>query len=64
MPDIEHQLKKASKKRSYKQNALAQPFLKWAGGKRQLLPAIKKYEPAQHSEYYEPFIEAGQEQFC
>lgn len=37
----------------------AQPFLKWAGGKRQLLPAITAYLPAQYTEYYEPFIGAG-----
>ena len=37
----------------------AQPFLKWAGGKRQLLKAISKYIPADYTEYYEPFIGAG-----
>ncbi|HEY8344057.1 MAG TPA: DNA adenine methylase [Bacillota bacterium] len=36
-----------------------QPFLKWAGGKRQLLPAIKSYVPRQYSVYHEPFVGAG-----
>ncbi|WP_047153820.1 DNA adenine methylase [Aneurinibacillus tyrosinisolvens] len=38
---------------------LAQPFLKWAGGKRQLLPEITKYIPREINTYYEPFIGAG-----
>ena len=46
-------------RKPYKYNALAQPFLKWAGGKRQLLPAIAEYIPAKYTEYYEPFIGAG-----
>lgn len=36
-----------------------QPFLKWAGGKRQLLPEIRKYIPKYFTNYYEPFIGAG-----
>ncbi|WP_027416760.1 DNA adenine methylase [Aneurinibacillus terranovensis] len=40
-------------------NEWAQPFLKWAGGKRQLLPEIIKYIPANIDTYYEPFVGAG-----
>lgn len=36
-----------------------QPFLKWAGGKRQLLPEIRKYIPKKIHTYYEPFVGAG-----
>lgn len=48
-----------NKKRVYKYNVLAQPFLKWAGGKRQLLPVIKEYSPKKFTQYYEPFVGAG-----
>lgn len=37
----------------------AKPFLKWAGGKGQLLPEIKKYYPfdnGQITKYAEPFV--------
>ncbi|CAC11782.1 probable site-specific DNA-methyltransferase (adenine-specific) [Thermoplasma acidophilum] len=30
--------------------------MKWAGGKRQLLPILLKYSPAKFNTYYEPFI--------
>ncbi|HBQ99487.1 MULTISPECIES: DNA adenine methylase [unclassified Roseofilum] len=42
-----------------KYNLLVQPFLKWAGGKRQLMPVIKKYIPQKYTQYYEPFVGAG-----
>lgn len=40
-------------------NSTVQPFLKWAGGKRQLLTDIRKYVPSEFNTYYEPFIGAG-----
>ena len=44
-----------------KSNPLVRPFLKWAGGKKQLLPEIGKYVPKLTSKqtYYEPFIGGG-----
>lgn len=47
--------------RQLKRNELLQPFLKWAGGKRQLLPYIRKYLPqfTRATTYFEPFVGAG-----
>jgi DNA adenine methylase len=35
------------------------PILKWAGGKRQLLPALRRYYPGTFSRYIEPFLGSG-----
>jgi DNA adenine methylase len=35
------------------------PLLKWAGGKRQLLPALARYYPAAFDRYIEPFLGSG-----
>ena len=42
-------------------NKLVAPFLKWVGGKRQLIPEIRKMLPEGilKRPYYEPFIGGG-----
>jgi DNA adenine methylase len=35
------------------------PILKWAGGKRQLLPALRRFYPSRFDRYVEPFLGSG-----
>ncbi len=35
------------------------PFVKWAGGKRQLLPELRRYVPQRFERYIEPFVGGG-----
>ncbi len=35
------------------------PFLKWVGGKRQLLPVLRRFYPNTHGAYFEPFLGSG-----
>lgn len=35
------------------------PFVKWAGGKRQIMDVLKKYIPKEYNTYYEPFLGGG-----
>jgi hypothetical protein len=37
----------------------ARPFLKWAGGKRQLLPQLRRFVPPQFAQYFEPCLGSG-----
>ena len=41
------------------QNQLHKPFLKWAGGKSQLLRAIQEIIPKDYNSYFEPFVGSG-----
>ena len=40
-------------------NSSVAPFVKWAGGKRQLIPQIRERMPEKYNDYYEPFIGGG-----
>ncbi len=35
------------------------PFVKWAGGKTQLLPVLNKHVPSSFNQYFEPFLGGG-----
>ena len=35
------------------------PFVKWAGGKRQIIDKLKQYIPDKYNTYYEPFVGGG-----
>lgn len=37
----------------------ARPFVKWAGGKRQILRELLKHVPSKHGRYFEPFVGGG-----
>jgi DNA adenine methylase len=39
--------------------AAPRPLLKWAGGKRQLLPAFRAFYPETFRDYFEPFLGSG-----
>lgn len=40
-------------------NSSIVPFVKWAGGKRQLLVQIRERMPEKYNKYYEPFVGGG-----
>ncbi len=39
--------------------SIPKPFLKWAGGKRQLLKVLAQNLPKEYNTYYEPFVGGG-----
>lgn len=48
-----------SKKEEIVQKKETHPFVKWAGGKTQLLTKIKELMPEKYNNYYEPFVGGG-----
>lgn len=40
-------------------SVIPKPFVKWAGGKRQLLSILKSMLPTRYGTYYEPFLGGG-----
>lgn len=40
-------------------NSSVAPFVKWAGGKRQLITQIRERMPEKYNDYYEPFVGGG-----
>ena len=40
-------------------NSSVTPFVKWAGGKRQLIPQIRERMPEKYNSYFEPFVGGG-----
>ena len=40
-------------------SVVPKPFVKWAGGKRQLLPVIASHIPSKFERYFEPFLGGG-----
>lgn len=46
-------------RRPVAEKRIDRPLLKWAGGKRQLLPAFRAFYPPVFGTYYEPFLGSG-----
>lgn len=48
-----------SESEQYKYNHICYPFVKWAGGKTQLLRTLNKHIPHAFNQYFEPFLGGG-----
>lgn len=40
-------------------NNTVKPFVKWLGGKRRVLPELRKFYPQEYNTYHEPFLGGG-----
>lgn len=54
-------LEQSQQSEKWIRNEFVQPFVKWVGGKRQLLSTIRKYRPKlrRNERYFEPFLGGG-----
>ena len=62
IPSNAEKPKDARKVKDMKTDGIVRPFLKWAGGKSQLINEIKQYYPFKHdiiTKYAEPFVGGG-----
>ena len=50
------QNKAAVRTKKIKNNRLVQPLLKWAGGKRWLVPLLRNCAPKKYNRFIEPFL--------
>jgi DNA adenine methylase len=57
-------MKSKYKTNNFSETPLCHPFVKWAGGKRQLLPQLCTFAPTEFDGYLEPFLGGGAMFFC
>ena len=59
MTTVPAQSRATSRRPAASSHVEIRPFLKWAGGKRQLLPQLARFQPPRFGAYCEPFLGSG-----